>query len=187
MKRTSILLVALLALVVAACSSETADSPSTTASEAAATPEPTPEASAEAGESGSPAAIPSIDLDGDQLPEMGTDQAFQDFLDSIDAQLEDVSVAFGGATFGESVLSVGAFRVLGAEEDELEREFIAASEEAGDVTALDEATVGGKEVLTGSDPSGQSSASVFIYTKDDTLYFFTGSEEQVAEVLEVLP
>ena len=211
MKRTSILLVALLALVVAACSSETADSPSTTASEAAATPEPTPEASAEAGESGSPAAIPSIDLDGDpelaarfpdtvggqplvvqsmrgdQLPEMGTDQAFQDFLDSIDAQLEDVSVAFGGATFGESVLSVGAFRVLGAEEDELEREFIAASEEAGDVTALDEATVGGKEVLTGTDPSGQSSASVFIYTKDDTLYFFTGSEEQVAEVLEVLP
>ena len=29
--------------------------------------------------------------------------------------------------------------------------------------------------------------SVYIYTKDDTLYFLTGSEEQVAEILAALP
>ena len=28
---------------------------------------------------------------------------------------------------------------------------------------------------------------LFIYTKDDTLYFLTGTEEQAEEILEALP
>lgn len=211
MNRISILLVALLAFVAAACSSEQAASPSAE-SQAPATQEPTAEPSSEATESASAVALPSFDLNGDpelaaRFPDTvggqplqvqsirgdtfagmgGTDPAFQEFLDSIGADLEDVSVAFGGAASGESVLSVGAFRVLGASEDDLEREFVAASEEAGDISDLTEATVGGKQVLTGADASGETDLSMYLYTKDDTLYFFTGAEALVAEILEALP
>lgn len=216
MNRLPILLVALLAFVVAACTSEGA-SPSTAASEApasaSASVEPTESAAAsESAPSGTTGAIPSFDLNGDpelaaRFPETvggqplqiqsmrgdtfnamgGEDPAFQEFLDSIGADLSDVSVAFGGVVSGETFLSVGAFRVLGASEEELEREFIAASEEAGDVSGLTESSIGGKDVWTATDPSGQTDGSIFIYTKDDTLYFLTGTEEQAVEILEALP
>ena len=215
MKRISILLVALLALVVSACASEQA-SPSVQPTPAV-TEEPTPEPSSEAPEASastdaSIGAFPSFDLNGDpelaarfpdtvggqplQVQSMrgdtfmsvgGSDPAFEEFLDSVDADLSDVSVAFGGAASGDSFLSVGAFRILGASEDDLEREFIAASEDAGDITGLEQAKIGGKDVWTAVDPSGETGASVYLYTKDDTLYFLTGSEAEVAEILEALP
>lgn len=215
MKRISILLVALLALVVSACASEQA-SPSVQPTPAV-TEEPTPEPSSEAPEASastdaSIGAFPSFDLNGDpelaarfpdtvggqplQVQSMrgdtfmsvgGSDPAFEEFLDSVDADLSDVSVAFGGAASGDSILSVGAFRILGASEDDLEREFIAASEDAGDITGLEQANIGGKDVWTAVDPSGETGASVYLYTKDDTLYFLTGSEAEVAEILEALP
>ena len=216
MKRITILLVALLALVVSACASEQG-TPSVTDSAPAATIEATPEPSSEAPEASASAdasigALPSFDLNGDpelaarfpdtvggqplQVQSMrgdtfmsigGSDPSFEEFLDSVDADLSDVSVAFGGATSGESFLSVGAFRILGASEDDLEREFIAASEEAGDISGMEQASVGGKDVWTAVDPSGETEASVYLYTKDDTLYFLTGSEAEVAEILEALP
>ncbi|MDQ4036532.1 MAG: hypothetical protein M3153_11510 [Chloroflexota bacterium] len=220
MKRISILLIALLASVVAACSS---GEPSATesASEPVASqqisPEPSQSEAAESeapGASGSAAALPSFDLNGDpelaaRFPDTvggeplmvqsfrgdtfeevgGSDPTFQAFLDSIGAEMSDVSVAFGGAAGADpaSVLSVGAFRVLGASEDELEREFIAASEESGDMTGLSPSSLAGKDIWTATDPSGETGSSVFIYTKDDTLYFLTGSEEQVSEILAALP
>ncbi|MGH2418036.1 MAG: hypothetical protein ACRDFY_06855 [Candidatus Limnocylindria bacterium] len=219
MKRISILLVALLALVVAACSSDAA-SPSASPSEPAATQETTPEPTeSEADEpseapdaSGSITAIPSFDLNGDpelaaRFPDTvggeplqvqsfrgdtfmsmgGSDPAFDAFLESVGAELEDVSVAFGGSASATGALSVGAFRVLGASEDDLEREFIAASEEAGDVSELSQANIAGKDVWTATDPSGETGMSVFLYTKDDTVYFLTGTEEQVGEILAALP
>ncbi|HJP71168.1 MAG TPA: hypothetical protein VJ975_05565 [Candidatus Limnocylindria bacterium] len=215
MKRITILLVALLALVVSACASEQA-TPSVQPTPAV-TEEPTPEPSSEAPEPSESAdasigAFPSFDLNGDpelaarfpdtvggqplQVQSMrgdtfmsigGSDPAFEEFLDSVDAELSDVSVAFGGAASGDSFLSVGAFRILGASEDDLEREFIAASEDAGDITGMEQANVGGKDVWTAVDPSGETDASVYLYTKDDTLYFLTGSEAEVAEILEALP
>lgn len=217
MNRISILLIALLALVVAACSSDQASqSASQPAATQESTPEPTESESEEPSEapgaSGSAAAIPSFDLNGDpelasRFPDTiggeplqvqsfrgdtfmamgGADPAFEAFLDSVGAELEDVSVAFGGSASGGAALSVGAFRVLGASEDDLEREFIAASEEAGDVSNLTETSIGGKNVWTATDPSGETGVSVFLYTKDDTVYFLTGTEEQVAEILAALP
>lgn len=216
MKRTMLLLFALLSLVVAACASEQGSSATPEAAETEATatetPEQTAEETAEADASGTPFAIPSFDLNGDpelasRFPDTvggqplqvqsfrgdtfmsagGADPAFEAFLDSIGAELEDVSVAFGGAASGDSFLSVGAFRVLGASEDELEREFIAASEESGDITGLEQATVGGKDIWTATDPSGETTTSVYLYAKDDTLYFLTGGEEEIAEILEALP
>jgi hypothetical protein len=205
--------VALLALVVSACAGEqasrSAEEPTPTA-----TVEATPEASSEAPEASTDpdatvGALPSFDLNGDpelaarfpdtiggeplQVQSMrgdtfmslgGSDPAFEDFLASVDAEMSDVSVAFGGSASG---LSVGAFRVLGASEDDLEREFIAASEDAGDITGLEQASIGGKDVWTAVDPSGTTETSFYLYTKDDTLYFLTGAEADVTEILEALP
>ncbi len=217
MNRISIVLVMLLAFVVAACSSEGSGASATPSEAAATpTATPTPEATPEPSEAGLPTgsgiAIPSLDMNGDpdlagRFPDTvggapltiqsfdgetfaqvgGGDPTMTAFLDSIGAELEDVSVAFGGVMVGESGLSVGAFRVQGANEDDLEREFINASQVAGDVGDLEEATVGGKDVRTAADPSGQTDGQVFIYTQDDTLYFLTGPEADVAEILEALP
>ena len=215
MKRFATLLVVLTMLLVAACSSEEAASASP--SEAPATVEPTPEPaeSTETDPSGSAFALPSIGFDGDpelagRFPDTvggialeiqsisgdafaalaGEDPTFETFLNGVGAELSDVSVAIGGATDPSdptSILSVGAFRVLGAAEEDLEREFVAAGREAGDVTELEAASIAGKDVLTASDPTGETTMLLFIYTKDDTLYFLTGTEEQAEEILEALP
>jgi hypothetical protein len=212
LKRSTILL-ALLLLVAAGCSSQTGSSPAESEAPATqeATPEPTDEPTEEA--EGSEAAIPSFDLNGDpelagRFPDTvggeplqvqsfrgdtfmaggGTDPSFEAFLDAVGADLEDVSVAFGGVVSGESFLSVGAFRVLGADEGQLESEFLDASEAEGDIAGLTETSIGGKDVWTATDPTGETaSASIFIYVKDDTVYYLTGTEEQAAEILAALP
>jgi hypothetical protein len=217
LKRISILLV-LLVLGIAACASpgasetEAAEASSTPEATAEPTEEPTEEPSASA--DATTGAIPSFDMNGDpelaaRFPDTvggqplqvlsfrgdtfmqsgGSDPQFEAFLDSVGAELSDVSVAFGGSqgTDPSDILSVGAFRILGAAEDDLEREFIAASEEAGDVSGFEQTNIGGKDVWSGTDPSGTTEMSVYLYTKDDTLYFLTGTEAQVAEILAALP
>lgn len=215
MRLTTIVIV-LLALLVAACGSDQpSEAPSEPDPTPAATPEPT-EAPSEEPDASAPAAselaFPSFDINGDpelaaRLPAtvdgqplqiismrgdmfMGgeVDPAFQDFLDATGADLEDVSVAFGGVQSGESFISIAAFRVLGVTEEELEQEFIGASQDAGDLASLEEATIGGKQVWTAIDPTGElGGAGIYIYARDDTLYWMTGTEEQAAEILEALP
>jgi len=204
LKRIPLLALVLLALVVAACSSEESTPPARSS-----TPEPT--AAVTPDPAGSSAALPSFDLDGDpelagrfpdtvggqplQLQSLdgdgfaafGSDPTFDDFLDALDAEPTDVSVAFGGVLLGEETLTVGAFRVRGASADELEREFIAASEEAGDVSELSQDSIGGKDVWTSVDPSGETDVRIFIYTSGDTLYFLTGPLVHATEILEALP
>jgi len=204
LKRIPLLALVLLALVVAACSSEESTPPARSS-----TPEPT--AAVTPDPAGSSAALPSFDLDGDpelagRFPDtvggqplqlqsldgdgfaaLGSDPTFDDFLDALDAEPTDVSVAFGGVLLGEETLTVGAFRVRGASADELEREFIAASEEAGDVSELSQDSIGGKDVWTSVDPSGETDVRIFIYTSGDTLYFLTGPLVHATDILEALP
>lgn len=208
MKRRSILVALLLAVALAACASEETTTPSP------ATPEPTQAASTDHtvhGSTGSDVPLPSFDLNGDpelagRFPDtvageplqvqslagdafaaIGADPVFDDFLTAIGADATDVSVAFGGAHIGRGTLTAGAFRVRGASEDELAREFIAASEEAGDVPELAEQTIGGKSVWTATDETGDPASQVYVYARDDTLYFLTGELEYVTEILEALP
>jgi len=213
-KRISILLVALLAFAVAACSNNQASTSAEPSESTAATPEATESEAAEPSEdpSGSGAAIPSFDINGD--PELAgrfpdtvggvpfqvismrgdspmmqgnSDPAFDAFLDRVGADLADVSVAFGGGASAEATLGVAAFRVAGVPQDQLEEEFITASEEAGSITGVAEASIGGKDVWTATDPSGQAGSTAYIYVKDDTVYFLTGTEEQATEILAALP
>lgn len=202
MKRISILFALLLALVASACASGEATTPSP------ATPLPTPSATAEATPD---AALPSLDfdgdpelagrfpdtvageplqiqsLDGDAFAATDPDPVFDGFLEAVGAEATDLSVAFGGALIGDRTLTAGAFRVRGAAEEDLEREFIATSQDAGDAPPMGQQTIGGKEVWTAVDERGATPIQIFVYADGDTLYFITGSLEHATELLEALP
>ena len=86
--------------------------------------------------------------------------------------------------------SVGVFaiRVAGVEEDALEQNFLAANESQGDIANVEQQTIAGKDVWTAesNDPE-MPGGTAYIYVKDDTVYFLTGTEEQAAEILAALP
>ncbi|MGH2444900.1 MAG: hypothetical protein ACRDGD_02495 [Candidatus Limnocylindria bacterium] len=220
MKRTSILLVTLLMLVIAACSSDAGTSPSPSAAEPTPAAEPSdepttaPEESEEAVASddplGSGFAIPSFDLNGDpeladrfpdtiggqpiQVLSMGgeafagagdSDPAFDAFLDSVDAEYSDVSVAFGGSADG--TVGIFAFRIQGVPEDQLEQEFLSANEAQGEIANVQQETIAGKDVWSASSTDASLPGSAYIYVKDDTVYFLTGTSDQAAEILGALP
>jgi hypothetical protein len=232
-KRLSIFLVGLLAMVLVACSSGQGSSASASASEepvASATQEATPEAteSAEASESAGasesetaalPSGLPGMDMNADpeleaRLPDtiggepvmkysiggefiqmMGQasgegDPSFQAFLDAFGAEASDISMAIAApqSASEDNPISITAFRVRGASASDLREQFLSSVEDTGDVSGFDNKTLAGKEVLAAADPTGQlQGLSFYLYTKDDTIYWMTGTEELVTEILGALP
>jgi hypothetical protein len=214
----------LLALVVAACSSQasTTPSPSTTpipseppASSAAATPSAAQSAGTEASASAS-AGIPGIgdfhaapDLEatlpdqlagqplqklsfaGDAFSQMGStrDQEFKDFLERLNAQPEDISVAVAGGEIGTNSVSVAAFRVKGANGDTLETEFRnSMDQDASQKLNWSDETIGGKSVVTTTDPADAEQGKVYVYAKGDTIFFVTSPDASIAtEAITQLP
>jgi hypothetical protein len=205
-------LVALLAIIaiLAACSDESGSTASADATESAAPSEAAQSESAEPSEStdASMGALPSFDLNGD--PELAarfpdtvggetlttfsmrgdnpmfsaqSDPSFDAFLDNLGAELSDVSVAFGSTASAEP-FTVAAFRVAGANQDQLEQEFVAATEASGEATGFTEVSLGGKTVLSAEEAT---MGTILIYAKDDTIYWMSGTTEQAEEVLAVLP
>lgn len=126
----------------------------------------------------------------DAMGGQGADPSFQAFLDSLGAEASDITMAIAAPmSAGEgNFVSITAFRVRGASEDQLRDEFMASAEDAGDVTGFSEESIGGKDVLVAADPTGElGGASFYLYSKDDTIYWMTGDEDQVTEMLEALP
>lgn len=214
MKRTTLVLLTLLALFVAACTSDQAGS---SASQSAAAQE-SEEAAAES-DAGSESAVafPSIDLPG-SAPELeailpdeiggaevvkfsmggtelladvegsGVDPEFIAFLERLDAQPEDISMAFAFSVSptGDSAV-IGAFRVAGASTDDLEREFLATMQSEAGAVAWESASVGGKDVQTSADPDTEGN-SLYVYTAGDIVFFVTTADEATAaELLGPLP
>ena len=210
MKRIMILL-SLLALVVVGCA-EQAASPSESASESEATTEASPseEASEEPSEDDTAGAEPSLgegagDLDAilpdevggltieyqhttgeDVMGSEGTTPEAQEFFDRVGADEDDLSSAFGFGVDPESgnVLTIIAFQVSGADEDELRTEFLATLAEEGD-TVTEEQTVGGKSVVA----FGEESASQgYVYVNGDVVFIVGGEPISLAEeALGLLP
>ena len=189
MTRISILLIALLALVASACSSDQGGSSASPTRHRGVNPRACRVRAAESEAAGETVgAFPSFDMNGD--PELAA--RFPDTVGGSRLQVQsfrgDVFMAGGGSdpSFTRSStrsapssttsrspsagrwqprtpLSVGAFRILGASEDDLEREFIAASEESGDVTGLEQTSVGGKDVWSAADPTGTGTSVVHLH------------------------
>lgn len=215
MKRTSLALLMLLALVLVACSDSQGASPTATASAASEdSDETTPEPDTTESEA---AAMPSLDLPGSApelealLPdeiggtetvkfsmggpelmadqeESGVDPEFIAFLERLGADPEDISIAFAfSLTEGGDSAGIGAFRVAGANSDELEREFMATMETEGEIVDWQSASVAGKDVQTTSDPDTEGN-TIYVYTSGDIVFFVTTPDEDTAaELLEPLP
>lgn len=206
-------LVAALALALAACSSGSSSSASASAS-ASATATQSEAASASASESANASALPSFDLPnsdteleallpdkiggqqttkssmkGSELMTSGGDnQQIIDFLNSVGAQPDDVSVAFAFAlTTNASSTAVAAFRVKGVDHAILLDELSTAMQGDQSATGFTDANVGGKSVRKGTAP-GEQTTSVYLYGVADIVFSVTSaSDDAAAEVLSHLP
>lgn len=225
MKRISIVLFMLVALVATACSDQEASS-SGSASDAAGESQAAGESEAagesqgaeESADDGDTGAVPSFDVPA-SAPELaallpdeiggqeafklsmsgaemmgGTgedvtvDQEFIDFLNRLGAQPDDISVAFSfGVGADESTAGVFAFRVEGANADQLETEFRATMEEESGQLDWQETSVAGKNVLAAEDPDNPGN-TMYLYTAGDIIFIVTAADEATAvELLEPLP
>lgn len=195
MKRTTILLVALLALVVSACGSGGTTEPAA-ASEAAATAEQTteatPEPTPEPAESDEPAA--SADAGGgessllDLLPDEIDGQARVDLADdptfaaALAAQNIDISDGeYIVSTYGpdESVLAVTAIRIPGMGDPELQQMARMMSGMTDGQGSAEGKTIGGKEVLAFTATDVDQTA--YMYFLDDAVIVAGGTSEDLAE------
>jgi hypothetical protein len=199
-------LLALLVLVAAGCASGTAPSEEPTATQEP-TSEPTPteseEPSAEPAESLGAGAGELDDILPDEVAGLeieyqhasgegvigaeGVTPEAQAFFDRIGAEASDLSSAFGFAFDQESgnVISIVAFRVAGADEDQLRTEFLATMTAEGDAVG-EEQTVAGKTVQAfGGDAEGGEG---YIYVNDDVVFVVGGQPTSIAEeALAALP
>jgi hypothetical protein len=189
-KRISILVVALLALVLASCASEQASAPASE-SEAAPTAQPTPEPTEEATEAATPDDAPAGSLE-DAIPDELNGLARTDvpgmeaFLAPMLAQqgVDASDVEFVISTYGEgdNSITVNAFRIPGIPEASMEALARAMSGVQGEsgVTA-EPVTVGGKSVLqmTGADVDG----AAYLYFADGSVFTIVGPSTELAEQL----
>jgi hypothetical protein len=117
------------------------------------------------------------------------DPQFVDFLDRLGADPQDVSVAFafGANTDGTQTASVFAFKVAGAEAQDLIDEFQASAEEGGDPLDWHEESIGGKSVQV-ADPNADFPTPIALYATGDVLYFASSTDPAaLQEILAGLP
>ncbi len=201
-------LAGILAILVAACSSNSGAS-----STPSPTPTPAPTAnpgSSEAVSSGIP--FPSIgnsdtaleallpdtvggitlqkySMKGSEF--MGSAQSdpqSEAFLNALGVSPGDISVAFG---FGvdianQSALGVFAFKAPGAGSDRLLSVFKTAASQGDSSYNWQSTTVGGKSVQQSAEPSDPST-QIYLYPTNDVLFLVTGSASAAADALSALP
>ena len=196
---------ALLAMVLAACSSSSgASTPSPTASP---TPVPTPSAGASSG-----AALPSFTLPSnakdleallpdslggvklvkasykgsDFLNSANSNEEFKTWLTSVGKSLDDVSAAFGFSASGTSGSAIFAFRVNGVDNGKLIDAFKTSAAQGNSAMTWTSANVGGKNVQQSQDPDTKT--TVYLYGTHDLLFFVSTNDPAVAqEALSHLP
>ncbi len=197
---------ALLALLAVACSSSQGASPTPTASPTAT---PTPTAAASSSRSGAPASsidlnqakdlesllpdqvkgqkLQKISLKGSQF--LGTDSSNKEFLAMLTAlgkTPNDVSVAV--ASGSAPAISLGAFRIAGADGNRILDEFKKAAEKNGTTVTFSAANIGGKDVQTWTDPKQSAQGPQYTYTKGDILFLVQSKDQAAAaEALSKLP
>jgi hypothetical protein len=121
-----------------------------------------------------------------ELDGLGGIQTSPEMLEALGVRLEDVTIAAMSPQIGTpgGLVSVGAYRYAGADEDTLRDAFVRlfeqAATEAGIDVDIEEASIGGKEV--------HRAAGAVYYVADDTLYTVeSGNQDKVEEVLGALP
>lgn len=130
---------------------------------------------------------------GDEFMDEGDtegNEEFVAFLQRIGAQPSDVSVAmrlYGDMEDFESMTSIFAFRVAGADSGELLDEMQSAFEQEMDDVSWEERSVAGKSVRVPNQPLDEGQ-SMYLYVRNDIVFAITASDESLAEdALRQLP
>jgi hypothetical protein len=125
-----------------------------------------------------------VSMSGPDFVEADVDQRFLDFLDALEADIEDVSVAvaLGANLDGDRTASIFAFRVQGADADELVDEFKATAVEGEDPLVWHPETVSGKEVEV-AEPNEDFPTPIALYATGDVLYFVSASDQPAFEAI----
>ncbi len=199
----------MLGFALAACSGAASPSP-------AAVTSPSPSLAASAAASPSPAAsasaglVPSFGLHGDaaletMLPDQvggktlqkvsfqgapafssgaSSSQELQDALGQLGKSPNDVSFAVAGSA--ESGLTIGAFRVNGADANNVVAAFVQAGQKANPGTTITDASLGGKSVKKVVDPS--ETRPTYVYAHGDVMFFVQAdSDTLLNEAFSKLP
>jgi hypothetical protein len=204
-------------LVLATCQSAApSDSPTSSPTPTqASTPEPTEEATEDVGPTDGSPGLPDFNADpaleaqlpdeirgttltkfsfraADVLDEGAVDEETQRFLETITgmgASLDDVSLAFAADMSGGLNVQLIAFKVAGANADQLLAAIVAEAEaDAGPGDQIGEASLGGKTVTTLLEASSTTRGPAYLYASGDTVYLAQSPDEALAaEVLAALP
>jgi hypothetical protein len=184
---------ALAALLLTACQTSASPSPSVEPSSPSNEPFPSFEGDQEL-EDSLPASAGSItfirvSMTGSEFVESDVQPRFLDFLEAINADIEDVSVAvaLGSNLEGDKTASILAFRIRGAEAADLVEEFKATADEGGDPLVWEPQTIAGKEVEV-AQPNADFPTPIALYESGEVLYFVSSSDEGAFEaIIEKLP
>ena len=131
----------------------------------------------------------SFSMSGPDFVSGDVDQQFLDFLDRLDADIDQVSVAFaiGSNGDGSQTGSVFAFQVEGAVAEDLVDEFKASAEQGGEPLTWHDATIGGKQVQE-ADPNADFPTPIVLYATGDVLYFASSTDSSALEdIVRQLP
>ena len=129
-----------------------------------------------------------LSLRGDGLVASGSaDPSFAEFVERLDAQPEDVGVAYAYTL--ESEVQAFAYQVIGADPGRLIEELeasVRAQDEASDVTWSD-ATLGDRQVRRGT-AAEATDASIYLYGARDIVFLIVTDDKALAtEVVAGLP
>lgn len=194
----------LVAVALAACTATTGASPSPTATPTpAAEPTPTGDgddepAGDEALETLIPDEVAGITLEkesmtgADVLGEEGVTPEVQAFLQTVGADVGDISAAFG---FGfnaddpeQGFITISAFRVAGANEDVLLAEMQSSMEAEFEGTEVSQANLGGKDVTIIAYGDGPERQLIYLHARGDIIFMvFSSTEELAEEALSQIP
>jgi hypothetical protein len=131
--------------------------------------------------------LQSFSMSGPDFVEGEVDEQFVTFIESLGADVQDVSVAFafGANAAGTQTASAFAFQVAGASAQELIDAFKASAEQ-GLVWQPD--TMGGKSVEASVPDPPDFPIPVVLYATDDVLYFVSSTDpDAMEEILAFLP
>jgi hypothetical protein len=128
-------------------------------------------------------------MTGSEFVESDVEPRFLDFLDAINADIEDVSVAvaLGSNLEGDQTASILAFRIRGAEAADLVEEFKATADQGGDPLVWEPQTIAGKDVEV-AQPNADFPTPIALYESGEVLYFVSSSNEDAFEaIIDKLP
>lgn len=180
------------ALLLAACQASASPAASPSPSDAATSNEPfpsfigAPDLEATLPTEAGGISMQAFSMSGPDFVEGDEDPQFVDFIESLGADIQDVSVAFafGANSDGTQTASAFAFQVAGASADELVEAFKASAEQG---LVWNPATIGGKSVQV-SETTPEFATPVALYATGDVLYFVSSTDPNAfEEILAFLP